>query len=483
MDNERCSNVFRLLLVATLFPLVAGCSWFNQAKTIPLKGGQEKIEQNKEVAVELLESLNRGDADGAADLLADDSTWWVLGSIPNVSGTFDKPVLYKIWKRMLQDLGGRQHFTVKSVIGEGDEVAIEAQSDLTTPKGKAYLQKYHFKFELRDGKILRVRAYLDTDLRREMGEQIAKEMRESAGAAPYGLDALEIFGKGVGGSEGVVVDKGGNVYGIGHNGVVVKVTPDGNISKIASLPTGSVPAGITMDRQGNLVYCDTGKKAVMRVTPGGQISLIADHVGTMPLTWPNFAVYDSRGNLYVSNTSTTSDIQGLLGEYAKPEPNGFLVRIRPDGKGDVIATGIYMANGTAIDPREDAVYVLESNRNDCLRIAIGKDGSFGKPEVYARDFPGSPDGMAFDEAGNLYVTIIGTFQNGQWVPANRIIKVDREGKWTLFIDDPSGKKLAMPTNCAFGGADLREFVIANLKGDHITRLHTSFRGYPLYHQR
>ena len=39
--------------------------------------------------------------------------------------------------------------------------------------------------------------------------------------------------------------------------------------------------------------------------------------------------------------------------------------------------------------------MLESTRNDCLRIAIKKDGSFGKPEIYSKDFPALPDGMAF----------------------------------------------------------------------------------------
>jgi hypothetical protein len=111
------------------------------------------------------------------------------------------------------------------------------------------------------------------------------------------------------------------------------------------------------------------------------------------LTLPNFCSYDAEGNLYVSNSST-EDISKVLGEITTPSPKGALVRIRPDGRGDVVATGLYLANGTAIDPKEDAVYVLQSTRNDCLRIQIKKDGTFGKPEVYSKDFPALPDGMA-----------------------------------------------------------------------------------------
>ena len=212
------------------------------------------------------------------------------------------------------------------------------------------------------------------------------------------------------------------------------------------------------------------------------VCVIADRVGTLALTLPNFASYDAEGNLYVSNSSTR-DINSALVELTNPEPNGALVRIRPDGRGEIVATGIYLANGTAIDPKEEAVYVLESTRDDCLRIAIKKDGTFGEPEIYAKDFPALPDGMAFDVEGNLFVTLPGKGKDGQLVPANQIIKVDTNGKWSLLIDDPSGQKLALPTNCAFGGPGLQDLYIANLEGDHFNRVHTSFRGHPLYHQR
>ena len=300
--------------------------------------------------------------------------------------------------------------------------------------------------------------------------------------ATYSIDAVEIFGKGVLQAEGVVIDKDGYVYGGGRNGIIYKVSPDGKVSELVTLPSGSIPNGITMDRNGDLVYCDLGKQAVVRVTQSGQVSSIADRVGDVKLTLPNFASYDADGNLYVSNTSTR-DISTVLPELSNPEPNGALVRIRPNGKGDVVATGIYAANGTAIDPREEAVYVLESSRNDCLRIALKKDGTFGKAEVYSKDFPALPDGMAFDVENNLYVTLPGFAKSGTLVPANQIIKVDPRGQWSLLVDDPEGKKLILPTNCAFGGPGLQDLYFANLEGDHFSRLHTPFRGHPLYHQR
>lgn len=49
-----------------------------------------------------------------------------------------------------------------------------------------------------------------------------------------------------------------------------------------------------------------------------------------------------------------------------------LVRLRPAGCGDVVATGLCFANGTAIDPREEAVDMLRSTQNNCVRLASAK---------------------------------------------------------------------------------------------------------------
>src|SRR5262245_5469838 len=123
------------------------------------------------------------------------------------------------------------------------------------------------------------------------------------------IDAVQIYGKGALQCEGVVVDKENNVYGGGRNGIIYKVTPDGKARELCTLPEGSVPNGVTMDRQGNVIYCDFGKHAVMRVTQNGKVSMIADRVSDVILTTPNFATYDAEGNLYVSNSTYHPDME------------------------------------------------------------------------------------------------------------------------------------------------------------------------------
>jgi len=138
--------------------------------------------------------------------------------------------------------------------------------------------------------------------------------------ATIATDTIEVFGKGVLQAEGVVIDKEGNAWGGGRNGTVYKVSPDGQVQEVCQLPEGSIPNGVTLDRAGNFVYCDLGKQAVMKCAPDGTVSRIADRVGEVKLTLPNFCSYDAEGNLYISNSST-EDISKVVGEITTPSPN------------------------------------------------------------------------------------------------------------------------------------------------------------------
>jgi len=215
---------------------------------------------------------------------------------------------------------------------------------------------------------------------------------------------------------------------------------------------------------------------VLKVTQGGVVSLFADQVGAVKLTLPNFPVFDADGNLYVSNSTdhVLSGMEEVMAEIHNPVPKGTLVRLRPDGHGEVAATGLYFANGTAIDPKEEAVYVLQSTQNNCARIAMHKDGSHGKPEVFGETLGGLPDGMAFDAEGHLIITL---------PMNNRLIVLDPNGKLSVLLDDPEGKKTQGPTNCAFGGAGFDDLYIAHLEADHIAKLHLGRKGHPLYDRR
>ncbi len=288
------------------------------------------------------------------------------------------------------------------------------------------------------------------------------------------LDQVTVAATGFKGPEGVTVDRDGNLYGGGTDGVIRKLSPDGKVTDFAR--TGGRPAGMALDRHGNLFVCDVGKAAVLKVTPSGAVSLFAEQAGSLKLTLPNFPVFDAEGNLYVSNSTDyiLKSVEDVMAEIRNPAPKGALVRLRPNGQGEVAATGLYFANGTAIDPREEAVYVLQSTQNNCARVAMRKDGSHGKPEVFGENLGGLPDGMAFDAEGHMIVTL--PF-------LNRLVVLDPTGKLSVLLDDPEGQKTKGPTNCAFGGPQFDDLYLAHLEADHVAKIHLGRTGHPLYDRR
>ena len=128
----------------------------------------------------------------------------------------------------------------------------------------------------------------------------------------FATDQVQDFGHGVLQAEGVVVDKDGFVYGGGRNGIIYKVSPDGEVHKLLTLPEGSIPNGIALGRNGDIIYCDLGKQGVYRATQSGQVSMIAEQVGNVKLTPPNFCSYDAEGNIFVSNTSDKDENNAML---------------------------------------------------------------------------------------------------------------------------------------------------------------------------
>lgn len=121
-------------------------------------------EANKAVVTEFMEVFSRGDVDAILGFLTDDATWWVAGAIEGISGEKDKAA----FGEMLGGLStlttaGAIALTPKALTAEGDRVAAETESYAEMTNGRVYNNLYHFVFELSDGRIRRVKEYLDTE--------------------------------------------------------------------------------------------------------------------------------------------------------------------------------------------------------------------------------------------------------------------------------------------------------------------------------
>jgi gluconolactonase len=196
------------------------------------------------------------------------------------------------------------------------------------------------------------------------------------------------------------------------------------------------------------------------VTQKGDVSLVVDTVAGVKLRTPNFSVFDKQGNLYFSDS----------GEWKRGD--GVIWRLSHTGKAELFSPGpFHFTNGLALDAQERFLYIVESNLDRVLRIEIKPDGSAAQPEVFVEGMARIPDGLAFDAAGNLYVTTYAS---------NCIYRVSPDRRAELLCRDEENLLLCQPTNCAFGGPNFDRLYVSNLGRDHISVLDLKVKGQALW---
>jgi sugar lactone lactonase YvrE len=221
---------------------------------------------------------------------------------------------------------------------------------------------------------------------------------------------------------GLALDAHGNLY-VADSGShrIRKVTPDRKIIDVAGASTGRVgssgdggaatkarlnsPAGVAVDRKGNLYIADSSNHRVRRVSTTGKITTL---VGTgregfsgdggaatkATLSYPADVAVDAKSNLYIADS----------GNYRVRKVDG-------DGRITTVpATKREQPSGVVVDAKGN-LYIASSNRirrvgTDGKITTVAGTGSAGfsgenGPATRAR--LNSPTDVAVDAKGNLYI--------------------------------------------------------------------------------
>lgn len=122
-------------------------------------------ENNRALVTGIMEALSRGERQPFADAMADDFTWHAIGTTA-WSGTFAGKALVR--ERLIAPLftqfGSRYTNTAKRILADGDFVVVESRGNVTTKSGKPYCNTYCLVIQMRDGKMVELTEYLDTEL-------------------------------------------------------------------------------------------------------------------------------------------------------------------------------------------------------------------------------------------------------------------------------------------------------------------------------
>lgn len=121
-------------------------------------------QENKAIAQRFCDLLTAGDIPGVLELMTDDINYWIVGrtDVIRSSGSRTKEQMKRTFEIMYTNMIDGMKFTAKSMIAEGDYVALEAESYGALTNGRVYNNQYCIRFEIRAGKIASAREYLDT---------------------------------------------------------------------------------------------------------------------------------------------------------------------------------------------------------------------------------------------------------------------------------------------------------------------------------
>ena len=121
--------------------------------------------ENKKTVSTFIRGVFAGvDPELAVTLLADDCSWWMIGSLPT-SGLYEGK--QTIVEKVLSADGGQiqagsKFVEQRTLIAEGDHVAAEWVGGFKTTSGFNYKNHYNVMFEVQDGKIKAIREYNDS---------------------------------------------------------------------------------------------------------------------------------------------------------------------------------------------------------------------------------------------------------------------------------------------------------------------------------
>ncbi len=119
---------------------------------------------NKELVAAFIEAMRISDVPTLTGMISDDFSWWIAGKAEylQTAGEHDKDFFIGFFGGGADLFPNGAEFSVTGMIAEGDKVAAEANMTAVTAMGTNYDNSYHFLFTIADGKIARMKEYMDT---------------------------------------------------------------------------------------------------------------------------------------------------------------------------------------------------------------------------------------------------------------------------------------------------------------------------------
>jgi gluconolactonase len=225
--------------------------------------------------------------------------------------------------------------------------------------------------------------------------------------------------------------------------------------------------GLIIDKDGNLILCQHGDRRVARLKDG-QFETLADKYMDKRLNSPNDVIIAKNGDLLF-----TDPPYGLPGNVNDPKNPAKeldfqgVYRLTPNGQLTLLTKELTRPNGLTLSPDEKTLYVANSDPAKAIWMAfpIKGDGTLGAgklihdatADVKASPDKGLPDGLKVDQKGNIFATAV----NGVYVFSPDFTLLGK-----ILTNDKT-------SNCAWGDDGTVLYLTTN---DKLTRVKTTTKG-------
>ena len=311
------------------------------------------------------------------------------------------------------------------------------------------------------------------------------------------LDDISTIGKGMQRPECVLTTRSGDLFCSDGRGGYNVVAAGGQHRFVEAIgaPDDFMPNGIALlpDR-GILAANLADSSGIWRIEPDGQAALFLAEADGLALPPVNFVGLDRRERLWISVSTRAVPRHP---SFRRGRADGFIA-VHDKGATRIVAEGLGFANEAIVDPTGSWLYVNETVGRRTSRYPIRTDASLGRRETVAAYPPGTfPDGFTFDAEGGIWIVS---------VASNRIIRVDRDGKQSVVIEDADKREmealnaafdrgepvrdlieiggsrpLGNVASIAFGGPDLHTVYMGSLSQDGIQSFRSPIQGAPPVH--
>ena len=169
---------------------------------------------------------------------------------------------------------------------------------------------------------------------------------------------------------------------------------DGKTAKVFREPTNN-SNGLTLDKDGNLYACEHGSRTVSMTKPRGKPEMIASHFGGKKLNSPNDIAVHPHGGLLLF-TDPSYGIQPAQAEL--DHKSVYMIDLKTKALTQWYK-GHDMPNGVVFSPKGDFVYVADSGAGLLEKFAW--DGKPAGKAVWTVPAPGA-DGIRVDTVGDIW---------------------------------------------------------------------------------